>query len=213
MITMPTIDDNDDQIPHDYQVKIEGALRASGYKPKDGSVLININWLINRIQIRWGDYAKAMRSKRSESKATDTLIQFRSAVETLQTALTEIENNRTAARILFDEAAAKTGNHEILFELDSTISSPDLQAILRDLTSVKLRRKLPPASGPIPIGPLVPDLIPLLRALETGLAPLKYRNKWARSVPSHTARCAIAANLLQVLGIAYTTQTIRNATS
>ena len=210
MITIPMIDDDEQAVRHDYGTAIDTATRAKNYKAKSANDLGQLNWKLNQIEANWGNYAADTRASRAVLVPTDALRAFCANIKALRTTWATIQQHQGAGRILFADAIAKTGRDEILFSLDSVLTSPELTAVLSDLTAHKLRRRLPPASGPIPIAPLTPDLIQLLRQMESCLEPVP-NIKGVRKVPSLDMRSDIASRLLKIIRIDFSVQAIRNA--
>ena len=211
MNTALTVDDDGRVVSNDYGTQIDTATRANNYKVKSADDLVELNWKLNQIEANWGKYAERTRSSRAVLVPTDALLALRANIDALRTTWATIQQHKAAGRILFADAIARTGRHKILFTLDSVLTSPELTAVLSDLTANRLRRPLPPASGPIPIAPLIGDLVQLLRSLEARLEPIP-RIKRVRTTASHSARCDIASSMLKVIQIDFSAQAIRNAT-
>lgn len=211
MITIPMVDDDGQAVRHDYGTAIDAATRAKNYKAKSADDLGQLNWKLNQIEANWGNYANQASESRAVLVPTDALLAFRANIKALRTTWATIQQHQAAGKILFADALSKTGRDEILFSLDSVLTSQELTAVLSDLTAHKLRRRLPTASGPIPILPLQPDLIQLLRQLASCLEPVP-NIKSVRKVPSLNARSAIASRLLKIIRIDFCAQAIRNAT-
>lgn len=211
MSTIPMIDDDGHVVRHDYGTQIAAAARMKNYKAKNADDLAELNWKLNQIETTWGNYGARTSASRAAMVPTDALLAFRANVEALRSSWATIQQHQAAGKILFADAIAKTGRHRILFTLDSVLTSPELTAVLSDLTTHRLRRRLPPASGPIPIAPLIGDLIPLLRSLESRLEPIAH-TKRVRGVASLSARCDIASRMLKIIQIDFSAQAIRNAT-
>ena len=210
MITIPMIDDYGQAVRHDYSNAIDAAIRANDYKAKSANDLGQLNWKLNQIEANWGNYANQASTSRAVQEPTDVLLAFRANIEALRTTWATIQQHQAAGRILFADAIAKTGRHKILFSLDSVLTSPELTAVLNDLTAHKLGRRMPQASGPIPIAPLTPDLVQLLRMMESCLEPIS-NVKGVRKMPSLNARSDIASRLLKIIRIDFSVQAIRNA--
>ena len=211
MSTVAMIDDDSNVVRHDYRTKIDTATRASNYKAQSTGDLAELNWKLNQIKTNWGDHAARTSAGRAALVPTEALLALRDNIKVLRNTWTVIQKHQAAGRILFADAITKTGRHKILFSLDSVLTSPELTAVLSDLTPHRLRKRLPPASGPIPIAPLVPDLVLLLRSLESRLKPVTH-TKRVRTVASLSARCDIASRMLEVIQIKFSAQAIRNAT-
>lgn len=211
MSTAPMIDDDGQVVRNDYCTQIDAATRVKNYKAKSAADLAELNWKLNQIETNWGNHAARTSARRAIVVPTDALLAFRANIEALRTTWATIQKHQAAGRILFADAIAKTGRHKILFTLDSVLTSPELKLVLSDLTPHKLRRRLPPASGPIPIAPLIADLVWLLRSLESRLEPVAF-TKRVRGIASHAARCDIASRMLKVIQIDFSAQAIRNAT-
>ena len=210
MITIPMIDDDGQAVRHDYGTAIDAATRAKNYKAKSADDLGQLNWKLNQIEANWGNYAADISAGRAVLVPTDALLAFRANIKALRATWATIQQHQAAGKILFSDALSKNGRDDILFSLDSVLTSPELTAVLGDLTAHKLGRRLPPASGPIPIAPLTPDLIQLLRQMESCLEPIP-SIKGVRKVPSLDARSDIASRLLKIIGIDFCAQAIRNA--
>lgn len=211
MSTVPMIDDDGHVVRHDYRTAIEAATRTKNYKAKSADDLAELNWKLNQIESNWGHHAAQTSASRAALVPTDALLAFRANIEALQNTWATLQQHPAAGRILFADAIAKTGRDKILFNLDSVLTSPELTAVLSELTPNQLRRRLPPASGPIPIAPLVPDLVLLLRRMASCLEPIPHING-VRKAPSLDARSAIASRLLKIINIDFSAQAIRNAT-
>ena len=210
MSTVLMIDDDGKVVRHDYRSKIDKATRASNYKANSPGDLAELNRKLNQIETNWGDHAARTSASRATLVPTEALLALRDNIKALRNTWTTIQQHQAAGRILFADAITKTGRHRILFSLDSVLTSPELTAVLSDLTPHRLRKRLPPASGPIPIAPLVPDLVLLLKSLESRLAPVAHAKR-VRGVASLSARCDIASRMLKVIKINFSGQAIRNA--
>jgi hypothetical protein len=211
MIPLPPTDDDGEPVKYDFRTRIEVILGASRYKAKDDQEMIGLNWRLNKVQTRWGNYREEQRRDRAVLVTTDALVDFRSCAEKVIVSWATVLKHESAKRILFEDALKKLGRHKFLYTFDSVISSPEFTAILTDLTEPKLRRRQRTAAGPIPIAPILPELILLLKRLESCLQPVPHV-KNVRKVPSHKARSEIASALLEVIKISFTPQAIRNET-
>ncbi|WP_296655202.1 SAM-dependent methyltransferase [Rhodoferax sp.] len=169
MITNLLVSDDDPSAPIDHRSAIDLSIRALHYKVVDPTALDGLNWKLNKIQEVWGDYATVMGLMRTVQPSIDALLDFRAKVEVLRKTWQTIQTHKAAGQILFADAIAKTGRHRVLFDLDAVLTSPELQETLSGLTAHQLRRRLAPASGPLPIDPIVLDLVRLLRRLESFL--------------------------------------------
>lgn len=211
MSTAPIIDDDDQVVRNNYCTQIDAATRVKNYKAKSAADLSELNWKLNHIERSWGNYAARTSSSRAVLVPTDALLAFRANIEALRTTWATIQQHPAAGQILFADAIAKTGRDNILYAVDSVLTSPELTSVLSDLTANRLRRRLLPASGPVPIAPLIGDLVRLLRSMESRLEPISHK-KGVRGVASRSARCDIASRMLKIIQIDFSAQAIRNAT-
>ncbi len=214
MIPLPENDDNDEPSGADYRTDIVKILKDHGYKSVSDVALINLNWKLAAVQQRWGDYSKRQALEREVQKSTDALLEFRTAFEKLTTSWQELQRAPAALKLLFNDAVETTGNEDILYAIDGMIDSPELKIILHGLSGFQLRKRLPPASGPIPIAPLVPEVQQLLTGLSISTEPTGFRmsSRPTRSKLSHMKRCGIAAEFLSLINIKFSASAIRNAT-
>lgn len=212
MSTEQMRDDNSDPIKNDYRSKITTVLKSAGYSAS-GTALFDINWLLNQIQASWAEDEK-VRAKGSRAQAVITLDCAAKTFRDFAAAWASLTRSTVAKSMLFEVAHSHAIGATVLTDLDATLSNPDTRVIFRALGAAKRSVAAIPATPPgvVPIAPLLPYLKKLLRALQSSLASTGALPR-TRVPATHSKRCQITSDLLELCGIRFCKRTLQNNTS
>ena len=204
-------DDSGNPIKNDYGSKITKVLKSAGYEASDSAVF-DINWLLNQIQASWAE-DEQVRAKGSRAQAVGTLDRAARTFREFAAAWASLTRNTVAKSVLFEVARGHAIGATVLTDLDAALSNPDTHVILRALGASKKPVAAIPVTPPgvVPIAPLLPYLRTLLRALQSSLASTGALPR--TSVPAtHSKRCQITSDLLELCGIRLCKGTLQNKT-